>query len=81
MVEAPPQLPPLTWFQSQQEKTAGPRCQPRQNEGPPNEMRVSQMGIFTKANAVIKEAQKEIDRRHKTDEVARKREQKNGGKR
>lgn len=39
------------------------------------------MGIFTKANAVIKDAQKEIDRRHKTDEVARKREQKNGDKR
>lgn len=42
------------------------------------------MRIFSsvkKANAVIEDAKKEIDRRHKTDDVGRKREQKNGGKR
>lgn len=39
------------------------------------------MGIFTKAKAVITDAQKEIDRRHQNDEVARKREQKTQGKR
>ena len=49
------------------------------------------MGIFSRvraANEVIESAKKEIDRRHKNDawfqkhdEVGRKREQKNGGKR
>lgn len=42
------------------------------------------MGIFSRvraANEVIESAKREIDRRHKTDEVARKREQNNGGKR
>lgn len=39
------------------------------------------MGIFSRvraANEVIEDAKKEIDRRHKTDEVGRKREQKDG---